>query len=276
MKTQITAILVSAFFIMSCATSTEEGATGIKRKQFLAGNISSEEIVSESVKGYDQTKQEAQKKGLLDKNPTQSSRVSTIAKKLIPFTPIFRKDALSWPWEVHVISSPELNAYCMPGGKMMFYSGIIEKLQLSDAEIAAIMGHEMAHALREHGRERLSEQWAAQAGTQASVAILVATGVLDSKYAGLAAVGASAFTALVISLPHSRTQESEADIMGLELMARAGYDPREAVSLWKKMGAQGGSKPPEILSTHPTDSTRIQHIESLLPKVMPLYEQAKK
>lgn len=159
---------------------------------------------------------------------------------------------------------------------MMFYSGIIEKLQLTDGEIAAIMGHEMAHALREHGRERMAEQIAAQMGTQLGVGALVLTGVIDQKYAGVAAVGASAFTTLFLSLPHGRTQESEADTIGVELMARAGYDPREALSLWKKMGAQGGSKPPEILSTHPTDTTRLSHINSLLPKVLPLYEATQK
>lgn len=247
---------------------------GVNRKQYLSG-VSSEQILTESEKGYTQTKQDAQKKGLLDKNIPQTQKVAAIAKRLIPFTPIFRKDALSWPWEIHVITSPELNAYCMPGGKMIFYSGIIEKLQLTDAEIAAIMGHEISHALREHGRERISEQMLQQGIAQGGLAVLIATGVIEPKYAGVAAVGASAFTTLFISLPHGRTQESEADTMGVELMARAGYDPREALSLWKKMATQGGAKPPEFLSTHPTDSTRLEHIESLLPKVMPLYEQTK-
>jgi predicted Zn-dependent protease len=274
MKTNAILLLITSLFTLSCATTTEEGAVGVNRKQYLSG-VSSEQILAASEKSYAETKADAQKKGILDKNHSQVARVTTIAKKLIPFTPIFRKDALSWPWEVHVITSPELNAYCMPGGKMIFYSGIIEKLQLTDGEIAAIMGHEMSHALREHGRERMAEQLAGQVGTQAVVAGLVLGGVIDPKYAGVASVGASAMTTLIISLPHSRTQESEADTMGVELMARAGYDPREALNLWKKMGVQGGSKPPEILSTHPADATRLDHIASLLPKVMPLYEAAK-
>lgn len=261
------------FFLVACVTSTEKGATGVGRTQFMA--VSSEQIVAESIKGYEQTKAEAQKKGLLDKNPAQYQRVLGISKKLIPHSTVFRKDALTWPWEIHVITNPEINAYCMPGGKIIFYSGIIEKLKLTDGEIAAIMGHEIAHALREHGRERMSQEIARQGLTQGGLALLLSTGKLDPKYANIAAATASAFTALIISLPNNRTQENEADTIGVELMARAGFNPQEALSLWRKMGSSGGSKPPEILSTHPTDSTRLKHIESLLPVVMPLYEQAR-
>lgn len=257
--------------LLSCATTTEEGSVGVHRKQLLV--VSSEEMMAVSEKGYAQTKQEAQAKGALDKNPSQAQRVVAISKRIIPQTVVFRKDALSWPWEVHVITSDELNAYCMPGGKIIFYSGIIEKLSLSDGEIAAIMGHEIAHALREHGRERMSEQIAQQMVGQVGIGALILSGVIDPKYAGAASAATSAATAVFISLPHGRNQESEADTIGVELMARAGYDPHEALTLWKKMAALGGSKPPEILSTHPADDTRFAHIESLLPKVMPLYQQ---
>jgi predicted Zn-dependent protease len=260
--------------LAGCATSTEQGATGVHRTQLMA--VSAEEVTAESIKGYEQTKAEAQKKGVLDKNPAQTQRVVAISKKLIPQTAVFRKDAVAWPWEVHVITSDELNAYCMPGGKIIFYSGIIEKLNLTDGEIAAIMGHEISHALREHGRERMSQEIARQGLTQGGLAILLATGKLDPKYAGIASVGASAMTTLFLSLPNNRTQENEADTMGVELMARAGYDPHEALNLWRKMGSSGGAKPPEILSTHPADSNRLRHIEGLLPTVMPLYDAAKK
>lgn len=260
-------LLISSFlFLVSCASSTEQGEIGVNRSQLLL--IPNSEIINQSKMAYAATMQEAQKKNELDKNPAQVKRVNDIAKRLIPYTSIFRKDAPGWEWEVHVISSPEVNAYCMPGGKIMFYTGIIETLKMTDGEIAAVMGHEIAHALREHGRERMSEALLKNVGLQA----LMMTGKLDPKYAGIA----SQATDVLVALPHSRGQESEADDVGVELMARAGYNPNEAINLWSKMSKLGGSKPPAILSTHPADEKRMKDIARLLPKVMPLYEMARK
>lgn len=258
--------LLCFLILTACATSTEEGAVGVNRRQFLLA--SSEEIESESAKGYAQILADAKKKNILNTNPAMVSRIQTISKKIIPHTAIFRADALKWNWEVNLMTSPELNAWCMPGGKMMFYSGIIEQLKLTDGEIAAIMGHEVAHALREHGRERYSQEMAKQVGAS----LLVLSGIVDEKYVQLGLVGAVFF-----SLKYGRDQESESDTVGLELMARAGYNPEEAITLWKKMGAaSGGSKMPQWLSTHPTGETRIRDITAMLPKVMPLYQASKK
>lgn len=259
---QVFAVLLLA----ACASTTEQGAIGVNRKQFLL--VPESQIVQESEAAYQQVKSEAQAKGQLDTNPTQVARVSSIAQKLIPQTAIFRKDAPGWKWEVHVISSPELNAYCMPGGKIVFYSGLIDKLQMTDGEIAAVMGHEISHALREHGRERYSQALVEQMVLQGGVAM--------NKISPTTAQLSSALATYAVLLPFGRNQELEADEMGLELMARAGYNPNEALSLWKKMGATGGAKPPEILSTHPADSKRLANLESLLPKVMPLYQASRK
>lgn len=263
---RLTLTITFSIHILSCSSTTKEGEVGADRKQLLL--IPNSKIVQMSEKSYEQVKADAAKAGKLDQNPAMVARVNQVAQRLIPPTRTFRKDAVNWNWEVHVITQKELNAYCMPGGKIMFYTEIIEKLNLTDAEIAAIMGHEIAHALREHGRERMSQALIPQIGLQ----FLLASGQVDEKYLNLTALGLQ----YVFFLPNGRSQESEADDLGLELMARAGYNPAEAVTLWKKMSAQSGTKTPEFLSTHPSDATRIKNIESLLPKVMPLYNGTKK
>ena len=249
-----------------CSTTTDTGAIGVDRNQLLV--VSDQQVQQLSNQAFQQEIAAARAKGLLDTNPAQLARLQKISQRLIAQTGAYRSDARQWPWEVHVIKSNELNAHVFPGGKIVFYSGIIDRLSLTDAEIAAIMGHEMAHALREHTRERLSREVATQTGIGIAASVLgLSQG--QTQLAGLAGD-------LGISRPNSRTQETEADLMGLELMARAGYDPNAAVSLWRKMQSAGGrGEPPQFLSTHPVSSTRIATIQSLLPRVMPLYQQSR-
>ena len=249
-----------------CSTTTDTGAIGVDRNQLLV--VSDQQVQQLSNQAFQQEIAAARAKGLLDTNPAQLARLQKISQRLIAQTGAYRSDARQWPWEVHVIKSNELNAHVFPGGKIVFYSGIIDRLSLTDAEIAAIMGHEMAHALREHTRERLSREVATQTGIGIAASVLgLSQG--QTQLAGLAGD-------LGISRPNSRTQETEADLMGLELMARAGYDPNAAVSLWRKMqSASGRGEPPQFLSTHPVSSTRIATIQSLLPRVMPLYQQSR-
>ena len=259
-------LAVSFVFQLGCASTTAGGAVGLNRKQMLL--VSSAQLEASAAEAYAVKKQEAVNKNALDRDQSQLDRLQRISMDLIPQAEIFRKDSLNWDWEVHVETNPDINAYCMPGGKIMFYTGIIDSLKLTDGEIAAIMGHEIAHALREHGREQMSEQIL----KMGLLKIGVETGVIKEKYAGALLV----LSNVMIDLPHSRNQETEADVVGLELMARGGYNPEEAISLWQKMAANGGGKPPEFLSTHPADETRIKKIRATLTKVNPLYRQAKK
>jgi predicted Zn-dependent protease len=249
---------------VACATTTEKGAVGIERRQLLL--VSTEEMNQGAALAYQKMLGQARGKGAVNRDPEQVARVRAIAARIIPQTAVFRKDAPGWDWEVNVISSAEVNAWCMPGGKIAFYSGILDKLKLTDDEAAAIMGHEIAHALREHSRERASQQVAQNTVIGVGAAILGIGGVAD-----LASLAAD----VTLGLPNSRGQETEADRIGVELAARAGYDPRAAVTLWRKMNALGEGQPPQWLSTHPSHETRIRDLEVYAQRVMPLYEEAR-
>src|SRR5918993_2149048 len=259
---------------VACETvqTTDAGAVGVTREQRLTTMVSSKEIEQQASQEYAQLLAEAQKKGLLNRDAQQVARVRTITQRLIPQVAVFRKDALQWKWESNVLASKDVNAWCMPGGKMAVYSGLIERLNATDDELAAVMGHEIAHALREHARERIGRQMATQtASTIGSIALQVLTGVqIDPQLAGT--VGQAVFV-----LPNSRENEQEADVIGVELMARAGYDPRAALTLWQKMGqASSGGGPPEFPSTHPSSATRLRELQAYVDKVMPLYQAAKR
>ena len=254
------------FAVTGCAQTTQSGAVGVDRQQALL--VSSKQVDQAAAQQYAKMIGEAQKKGLLDRDPAQVQRVRTIATRLIAQTGVFRQDAPGWQWETHVITSKELNAWCMPGGKMAVYTGLIEKLKLSDDELAAVMGHEIAHALREHGRERISQQKAAGLAVEiASIRFGLSEG--GKQLADMVAQ-------VTFTLPYSRLHEQEADRIGVELAARAGYDPRGAVNVWRKMSEAGGGAPPEILSTHPSPESRIKDLEVYSERVMPLYQAARR
>jgi predicted Zn-dependent protease len=172
---------------------------------------------------------------------------------------------------VNLIGSPQINAFCMPGGKIAFYTGILEKLQLTDDEVAVVMGHEIAHALREHARERMGKSAVTQGAARIGGAVVAGVFGIDPHLTDMAARGG----ANLLTLNFSRGNESEADLVGLELAARAGYDPRAGITLWRKMSAANKGAPPQWLSTHPAGTTRIADMEKNMPKVLPLYERAK-
>ncbi len=197
----------------------------------------------------------------------QLVRLRYIAERIIPFTSEWNARAARWRWEVILIGSNQVNAFCMPGGKIAFFWGILSRLQLSDDEVAMIMGHEMAHALREHARERMGKSFATRGVLEIGSALL---GLGDTGRL-LAGMGEQ-----LLTLTFSRDDESEADLVGMELAARAGYDPAAGVTLWRKMGALNKGAPPEFLSTHPSGPTRIKDIEANLPKVEGLYRRAPK
>lgn len=230
---------------------------------------SSEDVNRVSAASYSEQNQKAKAKNILVTSGPTYDRLKLIANRLIPQTEAFRDDTKQWDWRLTLIDAPVLNATCAPGGKITFYTGIIDQLNLSDDEIAAIMGHEIAHALREHGRERVSQAAAQNLLTNIAMA-------LAGPY-GSAVSAANQVAQYAIVLPNSRENESEADAIGLELAARAGYNPMGAISVWQKMlKATKDKNSPEFLSTHPSGETRIEQLTALMPAVEPLYKVAAK
>jgi len=258
--------------VASCTSvqTTQGGEVGINRKQSMTTLVSEEQVEKQATQEYAQLMAQAQKKGVLNQNPQQVQRVRAVATRLIPQVAVFRPDAVKWKWEVNVLTSKDINAWCMPGGKIAVYTALIERLNITDDELAAVMGHEIAHALREHARERMGRQMATEtATTVGAVALEIFTGVhIDPQLAGTVSQA-------VFVLPNSRENEQEADIIGVELAARAGYDPRAALTLWQKMAQASSGAPPEWLSTHPSNETRMRELQAYVQKVLPLYEKAK-
>ncbi|MDH4172155.1 MAG: M48 family metallopeptidase [Betaproteobacteria bacterium] len=253
--------------VAGCQTvqTTQPGAVGVDRQQSML--LSSAEVNASAGKAYQQLIAEAAKKGHLNTDAAQLARIRSVSQRLIPQTAAFRGDAPGWQWEVNLISAKDINAWVMPGGKIAFYTGLLDALKPSDDEIAAVMGHEISHALREHGRERASQAMAQ------GIALSILGAVAGVSRGGIDLT--QVVLNVTLNLPNSREHETEADRIGVELAARAGYDPRAAISVWEKMSKLGGGKSPEILSTHPAPATRIADLHVYAARVLPLYEQAK-
>jgi predicted Zn-dependent protease len=230
--------------------------------------VPAETLETSARQQYTQVLADARAKGALapDGHP-QLQRLHTIAQKLIPHTASWNSRSRDWKWQVNLIGSKQINAWCMPGGKIAFYTGILDQLKLNDDEVAMIMGHEMAHALREHARERLAKSQATSIGLS-----------IASQLLGLGSLGdvAANLGTQLLTLKYSRDDETESDLVGLEIAARGGYRPEASVSLWQKMQAASGNGSPSFLSTHPSGANRIQELEANLPKVQHLYEQARR
>jgi len=230
--------------------------------------VSAQQLEQAATQQYRQMLQQAQsQKALGPAEHPQVLRLRAIAQRIIPYTSDCNESAKTWKWEINLIGSNELNAFCMPGGKIAFYYGILSKLQLDDDEVAAVMGHEISHALLEHARERVGKTTATKLGLELGAAIL-----------GLGNAGRTIgdLGGQLLTLKFSRDDESEADSLGLILAAKAGYNPRAGVTLWQKMLAANKGAPPQWMSTHPSGESRIRDIEARLPSVEPIYHAAAK
>jgi len=261
---------IITILLFGCTSTTKKSDSDVDRIQLMI--LPEFMAMDMSQNGYTEILDNAKKDGALNVDTILVERIRGVSYNLINQTYIFRDDTQDWNWEINVIESESINAFCMPGGKIVVYSGLVNKLDATDDELAAVIGHEIAHALREHGRERMSSSLVQQVGIL-GFAIFLSNqdGSLLSKQAVLQGVALG--TTLFFALPNSREQEREADDMGLELTALAGYNPMAAVSLWRKMDAQSDSEPPEFLSTHPSNENRIEDLKIEAKKYKKLYKE---
>lgn len=258
MKRLTVVFMLCAGAIIGCATSP----TG--RQQLMI--VSEDSAIAASKQAYVEMLQPYAQKGKLDNDPAIKARVHRIAGRLVAQAIKMRPETRNWEWDIRVIDDPEtVNAWAMAGGKMAIYTGLIKKVKPTDDELAQVLGHEIAHALAKHSAEKMSVAMASNMG-------VLAVGVLTDTR-GLALTGAALAAALAVQMPNSRAAESEADRIGIELAAKAGYDPRAAVTLWQKMAKAGGGRPPEFLSTHPSPENRERRLADLAPRMMPYYQQ---
>ncbi len=250
------ACLTAAAIVAGCETNPVTG-----RSQVML--VSEQDAQAASIQAYVKTVNDAQVKRRLDTNSTQTTRVRAITNRLVAQATVLVPASASWPWQMHVIDEDSVNAWCMPGGKMAVYTGLINRLAPSDDELAQVIGHEISHALLQHGRERMSRAVATN--------VVLTAGSIAS---GVNLSGLETVSMVALELPNSRTGETEADRVGIELAAKAGFNPNAAVTLWQKMSQLGGAKPPQFLSTHPSDEARLADLRNLVPKMMPYYQAA--
>jgi predicted Zn-dependent protease len=253
--------------LLAAAGCQSNPVTG--RKQLML--VSEDSAIASSKEAYAAMLQPLAKEGKIDSDPATGTRVREITGRLIAQAIKYRPETESWEWSVTVIDDPKtVNAWCMAGGKMAIYTGLIQQIKPTDDELAQVMGHEISHALAKHTAEKMSRAMAMQVGLG-----VVAITASDSKYSGLALTGLSAAAVVALELPNSRSAEAEADRIGIEIAAKAGYDPHAAVTLWEKMGKAGGgdgSSRFDFLSTHPAPVKRMETLAGLVPQMMPYYQ----
>ena len=256
MRSRILPLILLAAAVTGCATNVAG------RRQFML--VSEQSAIAQSKQAYVQTMSQLGTEGKLVTDPAVTKRVADITGRLIAQAIQYRPETKDWEWSVRVIDEPKtVNAWCMAGGRMAIYTGLINQVDPTDDELAQVMGHEISHALLNHTAERMSMAMAAQIG-------VIGTGVATKS--GAAMGGAMALSQLGLLMPNSRASEAEADRIGMEIAAKAGYDPRAAATLWQKMEKAGGKGPPQFLSTHPSPANRQQTLAALAPSMMGYYQ----
>lgn len=270
MKKQLLPIVLAFTLAAPAAIAQQahgDGGVTLGRMSLIRKLVPAEQLESVASEQYTGLKQGAKQQGVLvpDGDP-RVQRLRRIAQRITPHADRWNDRASAWQWEISLIDAPEINAFCMPGGKIAFFTGLIDQLRLTDDEIAIVMGHEIAHALREHGRERVAK------GGLLNLGAVIASWIFDMGDLGRAVIGQGAQLTM---LKFSRDDEIEADIAGLDIVARAGFDPRAGIALWEKMAKLERGASPQWLSTHPAGSNRIAQIRKHLPDVLPLYARSR-